>query len=120
MRPRRPCCCGPGSSGALVARRASVEAPPPRRARPRGPRPRGRARPPGTPGQLGVEGATLEGYLFPETYRFARGIAPVEIARAMVEQFRAVWDGIAPLAREHGLSMRDVVILASLIEKETG
>jgi UPF0755 protein len=77
-------------------------------------------RDPATPGLLGVEGASLEGYLFPETYRFARGTAPIEIARAMVDQFRAVWDGIAPLARERGLSMRDVVILASLVEKETG
>ena len=73
-----------------------------------------------TPGLLGVEGASLEGYLFPETYRFARGTPPIEIARAMVGQFRQVWDEIAPLARERGLSMRDVVILASLVEKETG
>jgi len=77
-------------------------------------------RDPGTPGQLGVEGSSLEGYLFPETYRFARGLAPVDLARAMVEQFREVWDGIAPMARERGLSMREVVILASLVEKETG
>jgi len=38
----------------------------------------------------------------------------------MVGQFRRVWDELAPLARERGLPMRDVVILASLIEKETG
>ncbi len=77
-------------------------------------------RDPEMPAQLGIQGTSLEGYLFPETYRFARGLAPVELARAMVEQFRAVWDGISPLARERGLSMRDVVILASLVEKETG
>jgi UPF0755 protein len=77
-------------------------------------------RDPATPAQLGVEGDSLEGYLFPETYRFPRGLAPIELARAMVEQFRAVWDELAPLARERGLSMRDAVTLASLIEKETG
>jgi UPF0755 protein len=75
---------------------------------------------PAAPAQLGVEGSSLEGYLFPETYRFPRGLAPVEIARAMVGQFLAAWAGIEPRARERGLSMRDVVILASLIEKETG
>ncbi len=77
-------------------------------------------RDPATPAQLGVEGGSLEGYLFPETYRFPRDLAPLELARAMVGQFLAVWAGIAPRARERGLSMRDVVILASLIEKETG
>jgi UPF0755 protein len=77
-------------------------------------------RDPATAAQLGVEGGSLEGYLFPETYRFPRGLAPLELARAMVGQFLAVWAGIAPRARERGLAMRDVVILASLIEKETG
>jgi UPF0755 protein len=69
---------------------------------------------------LGVEGATLEGYLFPETYRFPRGTPPFEMARAMVEQFRRVWSGLEPMARERGLSMRDAVTLASIVEKETG
>ena len=77
-------------------------------------------RDPALTAQLGVEGDSLEGYLFPETYRFARGQAPDELARAMVGQFRRVWDAIEPLARERELGMRDVVILASLIEKETG
>jgi UPF0755 protein len=77
-------------------------------------------RDPEAPARLGVEGATLEGYLFPETYRFPRGLAPVEVARAMVDQFHRVWDGMAPLAREQGLSMREVVTLASIVEKETG
>jgi UPF0755 protein len=77
-------------------------------------------RDPAMPAQLGVEGSSLEGYLFPETYRFPHGMAPLDLARAMVEQFRRAWGEIAPLARERGLPMRDVVILASLIEKETG
>ena len=75
---------------------------------------------PEVPAQLGVEGDSLEGYLFPETYRFPHGMAAAELVRAMVGQFRRVWDELAPLARERGLPMRDVVILASLIEKETG
>ena len=37
----------------------------------------------------------------------------------MVEQFRRVWDGIAPRAQERQLSMREVVTLASIVELET-
>jgi len=69
---------------------------------------------------FGVEGPGLEGYLFPETYQLARGLSPQEVAGAMVEQFRSVWDGLAPAAQEQGLSMRETVILASIVEKETG
>ena len=38
----------------------------------------------------------------------------------MVEHFLSVWRPIEPVARERGLSMHEVVVLASLIEKETG
>ena len=69
---------------------------------------------------LGVEGESLEGYLFPETYRLPRGLAAPQVARVMVEQFHSVWQPIAPLAAERGLSMRQVVTLASIIEKESG
>jgi UPF0755 protein len=80
----------------------------------------GMVRDPGSAAALGVEGETLEGYLFPETYRLPRGLAPREIARVFVEQFLAEWQEIEPRARGQGLSMRDVVILASIVEKESG
>jgi UPF0755 protein len=70
--------------------------------------------------QLGVEGATLEGYLFPETYELAKGLPPLEIARLMVEHFLRVWRPLAPAAAVRGFSMREVVVLASLVERETG
>ncbi len=70
--------------------------------------------------ELGVEGDDLEGYLFPETYQLARGIPARAIARTLVEEFHAAWREIAPLAEERGLGMREVVILASIVEKETG
>jgi UPF0755 protein len=70
--------------------------------------------------EFGVEGPTLEGYLFPETYRFARGVPAREQARTIVGQFLSVWKEIAPLAAEQGLSMREVVTLASIVERETG
>jgi UPF0755 protein len=75
---------------------------------------------PASASQLGVEGESLEGYLFPETYRLPRGLPPLEIARTMVEQFHSTWREIAPGAAESGLSMREVVTLASIVEKETG
>ncbi len=63
----------------------------------------------------------LEGYLFPETYRLPKGTTAKEITAEMVGQFRAVFQS-SWLARasELGMSVRDVVTLASLIEKETG
>jgi UPF0755 protein len=63
----------------------------------------------------------LEGYLFPDTYFFARRATPKEIARTMVSGFTRVWtEGRQERARELGLSVREVVTLASLIEEETG
>lgn len=57
---------------------------------------------------------SLEGYLFPDTYRFGRNATPAEIVTVMVRRFRAV-------ARELGLkeNVHQVVTLASLIERET-
>jgi len=68
---------------------------------------------------LGVEGAGLEGYLFPETYRLPRGLGVREIAEVLVGQFLEVWDEIEPQARLQELSMLEVVTLASIVEKET-
>jgi len=75
---------------------------------------------PTLPLRLGVDGTTLEGYLFPETYELAKGLAAREIVRLMVEQFLSVWRRLEPLAAQKALSMREVVVLASLVEKETG
>jgi len=69
---------------------------------------------------LDVEGETLEGYLFPETYQLARGLPAAEIARAMVAQFHTIWPDIAPGSEAVGLSMLETVTLASIVEKETG
>jgi len=70
--------------------------------------------------KFGVEGDTLEGYLFPETYRLPRGLAPEEVARILVGQFLDAWAVIEPAAREQELSQLEVVTLASIVEKETG
>ena len=78
------------------------------------------ARDPETATAIGVEGSTLEGYLFPETYRIPRGLPAEAIARILVAEFFEVWREIELLAQEQGLSMRDTVTLASIVEKETG
>jgi UPF0755 protein len=78
------------------------------------------ARSPETAAKFGVEGQTLEGYLFPETYRMPRGLSAEEVAAVLVNHFLAVWRELEPAARTAGLSMRELVTLASIIEKETG
>ncbi len=57
---------------------------------------------------------SLEGYLFPDTYRFARHTDPQEMMAAMVKRFRLA-------AQSIGLSsdFHQTVTLASLVEKET-
>jgi len=69
---------------------------------------------------LGVEGETLEGYLFPETYRLPKGLPPLEVARVLVNEFHSVWKELAPLAKRRDFTMKDAVTLASIVEKETG
>ncbi|HMM54353.1 MAG TPA: endolytic transglycosylase MltG [Candidatus Desulfobacillus sp.] len=71
--------------------------------------------------ELGATGAA-EGRFFPDTYLFARGSADLQILRRAFEQMEQIvqreWE-----ARDEGLpyaSPRDALIMASLIEKETG
>jgi len=78
------------------------------------------ARDPALAKEHGIPGDTLEGFLFPETYRFPRGASSREVITAQLAQFERAWAEVAPLAQERGMAKRDVVILASLIEKETG
>jgi peptidoglycan lytic transglycosylase G len=70
--------------------------------------------------ELDIPAASLEGYLFPETYRLPRGRTGPEVVRVLVAQFRAAWDQVEARAAERGLSMHQVVTLASIVEKETG
>jgi UPF0755 protein len=68
---------------------------------------------------LGVPGESLEGYLFPDTYRLTRGMSEDEIIRIMVARFRqAMPTDMESQARRLGLDVHSVVTLASLIEKE--
>jgi UPF0755 protein len=58
---------------------------------------------------------SLEGYLFPSTYRVARHTTAQQIAREMTAQFRKVWDEVGGA----GGDVNRTVTLASLVEKET-
>jgi UPF0755 protein len=63
----------------------------------------------------------LEGYLFPETYALPRGTPAARLIAMMVNRFRASYTGdLQARAKEQGMTTREVVALASLIEKETG
>jgi UPF0755 protein len=68
---------------------------------------------------LAPQARSLEGYLFPDTYRFARKTSSEQIIHAMVDQSRRK---IARLAAEYptkpGWNIARIVTLASLIEKE--
>lgn len=67
-------------------------------------------------------GATdLEGYLFPETYALPRGTTAAAVVAQMVDAFKnALTAEIRSNATTAGLSVRQLVTLASLVEKETG
>ncbi len=70
---------------------------------------------------LDSEAADLEGYLFPETYALPRDTPATRLIALMVDRFRATFtDQWRRSAKEQGLTIRQVVTLASLVEKETG
>jgi len=62
----------------------------------------------------------LEGYLFPDTYLMPRRSSAADLVRRMVSQFESVMtDDLRRAAAARGLSVREAVTLASLVEKET-
>lgn len=70
---------------------------------------------------LGVPAKHLEGYLFPETYAYERGEDARALIARMVAQFDKTWKSkLADAAAKQGQSRERTVILASIIEKESG
>jgi UPF0755 protein len=71
-------------------------------------------------GPWGVPGPGLEGFLFPDTYRFAPGVPLAEVLRAMVSRYREVWTA-ERLTRMDSLGMSEweVVTLASIVQAES-
>jgi UPF0755 protein len=62
---------------------------------------------------LDPQAPTLEGYLFPNTYKLARTVTPERLCQIMTGKFREVWKGMKADADVHR-----TVTLASLVEKE--
>jgi len=69
---------------------------------------------------MNIPASSLEGYLFPDTYRFARGLPVESILRTVVARFN---EHFGPeqqeRARQLGFTRHQTVILASVVEKET-
>ncbi|MDR0622327.1 MAG: endolytic transglycosylase MltG [Deltaproteobacteria bacterium] len=69
---------------------------------------------------LGFSANSLEGYLFPETYSFPKGTPLKTIIKTMTDHFKKVWEKYDAVAATKGLSLNEVVTMASIVEKETG
>jgi len=71
--------------------------------------------------KLKIEADSFEGYLFPETYFFPKGVSAQKIISTMIDRFRSQFKPEwRKQAEKLGWSVHDVVTLASIIEKETG
>ncbi len=67
----------------------------------------------------GARTKNLEGFLFPSTYLIPNGASPKTVVDILTAQFRKeLPPGAARKARQHGLTVPQVVTLASLIERE--
>lgn len=66
---------------------------------------------------IAPDAASLEGYLFPDTYKFDPGTSAGTIVKAMVENFRKHWGGEIALITT-GLTPHQTVTLASIVETE--
>ena len=75
------------------------------------------ARDPSLIRDLAPQAPTLEGYLFPSTYRVARSTSVAQLCRMMTDLFRKHWRELQ--AAGHTAATNDAVTLASLVEKET-
>ena len=75
------------------------------------------ARSPALIADLSPHAPSLEGYLFPSTYRLTRHTTAAQMARMMTELFRRRWQ---ELRKPGTVDVNRIVTLASIVEKETG
>ncbi|MEJ2547189.1 MAG: endolytic transglycosylase MltG, partial [Gemmatimonadota bacterium] len=69
--------------------------------------------------ELKVPGPTLEGYLFPDTYRFAEDLPARSVVRALVDRYHDFWTFERRARLDSlGTTERELVTLASIVEKE--
>lgn len=71
--------------------------------------------------RLAIDAPSAEGYLFPETYRLVLGQTPAEMVEIFHRQFRKNFTPeMEAEARRQGYTVRQILTIASIIEKETG
>jgi UPF0755 protein len=69
--------------------------------------------------KYGVPGPTLEGYLYPATYVFPMNVSLDAILRELTGQYKRIWTpAMRQQAQALGMDEREVVTLASIVEKE--
>lgn len=69
---------------------------------------------------VGQDLPSLEGYLFPDTYRVTKYEGARSIIKTMVKRFNKVYQEVSSSHPDKSLDRHNTVILASMIEKETG
>ncbi len=70
---------------------------------------------------FGLTGTTLEGYLYPDTYLFAKNTSCQNIIEKMTSTFKKTFTSEwKTRAEKLGFTIHEIVTLASIIEKETG
>ena len=69
---------------------------------------------------LGEDLESLEGYLFPETYKITKFDTPKMIITQMVKRFLSVWKDLEPIISKSKWTRNQIVTFASIVEKETG
>jgi peptidoglycan lytic transglycosylase G len=62
---------------------------------------------------LDPKAPSLEGFLFPDTYKLSRHTTPERLCKAMTTKFREAWNSLHATANVH-----DTITMASLVEKE--
>ncbi|MGB0453077.1 MAG: endolytic transglycosylase MltG [Bacteriovoracaceae bacterium] len=68
--------------------------------------------------QLEIPGERFEGYLYPDTYFLSEDLASQEVIKIMVRNFKTQTKALN--LQTENLDKREIVILASIVEKETG
>jgi UPF0755 protein len=67
----------------------------------------------------GIAGPSVEGYLFPDTYQFVRGMKPEDILGRMVQRMRGkLTPELVARATARGLTVHRMLTLASIVERE--
>jgi UPF0755 protein len=75
---------------------------------------------PGVIKKYGISGPSLEGFLYPDTYQFGKGLPPSLIIDVMVKRFWEIAGPYMDRIKDLKMTVEEVVTLASIVEKEAG